>query len=193
MKRTMIFTAGGGLALAALLAGCNSTRTNEIQQEQVSQGEDIRQLQEKIGQLHSDVQAVAAENDALKAQVAQLKGDLAVSHDTNSQYQKDIQRLDDLVKKLDTAREQDRKLIVDEVSGEISRLSKKIPSAPPPAPKPKPAAPHVEQGVQHVVAKGDTLTAIAQAYGVSVKQIKEANHLGKAELKVGQKLFIPKK
>ncbi len=193
MKHAMISLAGS-LMLALVFTGCRSTEeTTQLQQEQVSQREDLRGLQERIGQLHSDVQAVAAENDALKSQIAQLKNDLAASRDTNSQYQKDIQRLDDLVKKLDSSREQDRKVIVDEVSGEISRLSKKLSNSTPPPSRSKTSAPRVEQGVEHVVGKGDTLNAIAKAYGVTVRQIREANKLTKDDLKVGQKLFIPKK
>jgi len=47
------------------------------------------------------------------------------------------------------------------------------------------------------VAKGDTLSSIAQAYNAEYKlkltadSIRKANHLPKDELKVGQKLIIP--
>lgn len=54
-----------------------------------------------------------------------------------------------------------------------------------------------EKGYEHVVAKGETLWAIARAYtenGIPVKvdDLRRANGLGKQSvLKVGQKLFIP--
>ncbi len=147
------------------LSGCNSA---EIKKEQASQREDIHGLQEKIGQLQTDVQAVQDENDSLKLESGNLKDDLNASQDSNSQYQKDIKRLDDLVKKLDSAREQDRKVIVEEVSQEISRLSKKIQNAST-SPKIDPARPRLEEGVEHVVTKGETLTSIAKTYGVSKK------------------------
>ncbi len=185
--RILVLKAGAITLLA--LVGCQST---EMRQEQVSQREDIHQLQEKIGGLQSDVRSVREENDALKEEVSRLKEDLMDSRESNTQYQKDIERLDGLVKKLDTAREQDRKIIVEEVSNEISRLSKKI-SRPPPPDKEKISKSKVEEGVEHVVAKGDTLTAIAKAYGVSKKALMEANDLTKPDLKIGQKLFIPKK
>jgi LysM repeat protein len=71
-------------------------------------------------------------------------------------------------------------------------------SAPPdttatPAPKPKP-----QKGYYHVVASGETLSMICEAYrdeGVKVTnaQVRKANGLtSKSVLKVGQKLFIPK-
>lgn len=43
----------------------------------------------------------------------------------------------------------------------------------------------------HVVQKGHTLSAIAQAYGTTVEAIKKANHLKSDNIYVGQKLFIP--
>jgi LysM repeat protein len=187
----MIFqkTAFVTLGMSLLLAGCVNT---EIKQEQASQREDIRGMQDKLDKLQSDIVSVQSENDALKTQVSNLKEDLATSNDTNDQYKKDISRLDDLIKKLDSARDQDRKIIVDEVSSEISRLSKKIQTVSTPTPAPKSPA-VVEEGVEHTVSKGETLLAIAKAYGVTMKQIREANKLNTDSLKVGQKLFIPQK
>lgn len=46
----------------------------------------------------------------------------------------------------------------------------------------------------HVVVKGETAYGIAKANGLSVKQLKEANHLADdLKLKLGQKLLIPSK
>jgi membrane-bound lytic murein transglycosylase D len=45
---------------------------------------------------------------------------------------------------------------------------------------------------QHTVKKGETLGALAQRYGTSVKAIQDANHLGRSTLiRVGQSLRIP--
>ena len=73
----------------------------------------------------------------------------------------------------------------------------------PPAPSgPKPAAAlatvHPRKGYYHVVAPHETLSLICEAYRdhgvqVTVAQIRRANGLAStSELKVGQKLFIPK-
>jgi LysM repeat protein len=44
----------------------------------------------------------------------------------------------------------------------------------------------------HIVAKGETLTAIARRYKLSVNSLATANHIAKqGTLKVGQKLVIP--
>ena len=46
-------------------------------------------------------------------------------------------------------------------------------------------------GHAHVVESGHTLSAIAVAYGSTVKAIKAANNLSSDQIFVGQKLFIP--
>jgi LysM repeat protein len=176
--------------LTFVLTGCQTT---EIRQEQETQRTEIEALERKLNALRTDVVSVQSENEALQSEVNRLKEDLSASSELNQQYKSDIQRLDELVKKLDTAREQDRKIIIEEVGSEISRLSKKIQTATPPPPPKAREKPIVLEGVEHVVSKGETLHAIAKAYKVSVKEIQDANKLKSNSLKVGQKLFIPSK
>jgi regulator of replication initiation timing len=63
---------------------------------------------------------------------------------------------------------------------------------------PPPAPPKPQKGYYHVVASGETLTLICEAYRengvkVSVSAVRKANGLTeKSVLKAGQKLFIPK-
>jgi lipoprotein NlpD len=60
------------------------------------------------------------------------------------------------------------------------------------AAKARKKAPPKPQGVIHVVAAGQTLFRISQAYQVKVASLIEANHLkASAPLHVGQRLFIP--
>lgn len=48
-------------------------------------------------------------------------------------------------------------------------------------------------GVEHVVNSGETLSAIAQAYGVTVSAIVKANNISNPNsVREGQKLFIPR-
>lgn len=66
--------------------------------------------------------------------------------------------------------------------------------------KPAPPAPKAaeREGYEHIVAKGDTLSSMVQAYNkeyglkLTVESLRKANQLPKdAPLKVGQKLIIP--
>jgi LysM repeat protein len=172
------------LTSALFFTGCQTT---EIKNEQSAQRADLSRLESRVEQLENDVQMAQSEKEDMKMEVERLKEDLGASQKTNTQYEKDIKRLDDLVKKIDTAREEDRKVIIEEVSTEISRISKKLHETK------TPPASDGEKGYEHVVSKGETLTAIAKAYSVSTKAIMEANKLSKSDLKIGQKLFIPKK
>lgn len=87
-------------------------------------------------------------------------------------------------------------------------LPRANPSATPPAPAPEPPAapapapaptePRVEHaepaGVQHTVAKGETLTSIAKHYNVSIADLHKANKVvDERKLQIGQVLEIPTK
>lgn len=90
---------------------------------------------------------------------------------------------------------QDRSALLDEVSKmlaerkEKEKAKEKTPAA---------STPKATEGYEHVVAKGDTLSSIVQAYNeehklkLTVDSVRKANQLGKdSTLKVGQKLIIP--
>lgn len=171
-----------------LFLGCFlalSGRAQEsVTREMARQREDLRALQEKLGQFSNDVRG--AQEDA-----AAFKGDLARLKSENESLRKEIARLEGLIQKLDAAREQNRRAIVEEVSKELAAFRKTMAAeSSKPAPPPKPV---FEEAYEHVVKKGEYLAAIAEAYGVTVAQIKEANQLKSNELKAGQTLLIPKK
>lgn len=50
-----------------------------------------------------------------------------------------------------------------------------------------------EKPTTHTVAKGETLSSIAKKYGVTIKQIKDANNMKNDVVKIGDKLDIPSK
>jgi LysM repeat protein len=178
------------LSLVLLLgaaAGCDTT-SQEIQREQASQRATILELQERQDALNVDLQGTQEENARLRMQIEELRAELAASRSSGERYEQDIARLDQLVQKLNTAREKDRQVILDEVSRELARMSSRAPSASPPKKSEKP-----QVGYEHKVKKGETLYAISSAYGVPVAVILKANGLKKgASLRAGQVLFIPR-
>lgn len=48
-----------------------------------------------------------------------------------------------------------------------------------------------EQGRQHVISRGETLSGIAQQYGVSMQKIKATNAMNDNQVRIGQVLSIP--
>lgn len=98
------------------------------------------------------------------------------------------------------AREQDALLL--KVSDQVNKSMREYLSGnPPPTRSASPAAaatpargkaPPVERGWEHVVESGQTLSAIAVAYGTTTQSILKANNLQNADsIRVGQKLFVP--
>ena len=62
-----------------------------------------------------------------------------------------------------------------------------VPTQPPPQPTTEPAAP-----LEHVVEPGETLSTIAEAFGVTVEAIVAANEIENPDLiAVGERLIIP--
>ena len=47
------------------------------------------------------------------------------------------------------------------------------------------------KNVSHVIARGDTLSEIAERYNVSMSDIRAANRLSSDNVRIGQKLTIP--
>jgi LysM repeat protein len=84
---------------------------------------------------------------------------------------------------MDRARDKLRQDIVDTLSSKIAEVMQKQASA---------SRVRVEEGYEHVVKPGETLSQIAAAYGASIDLIIKANNIRKPdEIRAGQKLFIP--
>ncbi len=78
--------------------------------------------------------------------------------------------------------------IVKDLTAKIVKIQNAQPPAPPPS-KPKVIGPHFE----YEVVAGDNLSIIAHAFGTTVDKIKEMNSLKNNNLRIGQKLMVPKK
>lgn len=85
--------------------------------------------------------------------------------------------------------EQPDTITIAEVSDSAAVRTEEPVKQPEAAPKPQPKA----KTTTHKVAKGETLFAIAKKYGVTVKQIKDANNMTSDKLSIGQRIKIPKK
>jgi membrane-bound lytic murein transglycosylase D len=59
-------------------------------------------------------------------------------------------------------------------------------------PKSNDAQPKESEVTYHTVKKGENMTSIARKYGISVLELKKANHSVSNSLRVGQKIIIPR-
>jgi N-acetylmuramoyl-L-alanine amidase len=48
-----------------------------------------------------------------------------------------------------------------------------------------------QHGPQYIIARGDTLSAIAQRFNVSLSDLRNRNRISGSKIRVGQKLTIP--
>lgn len=126
---------------------------------------NLGDLQTRVGRLEGggDSKGIRQEIDALKAAVADIRRQLQAQ----------------------------RGEIVRDLTGRISQMQKQQAAmAPRPVEKKEKVVlgPHKEYTVQ----PGDTLSMISEAFGVSIAKIKEMNNLKNDNLRVGQKLNLPK-
>ncbi len=185
------------LALCApLLTGCFATYGVEQSQAEAALREDMRLLQEENRRLKGRIEAFDLEVERLNRSVDLLRAAPGGPSMADLQaLQQRIAALETQLRSLDAARERDRKEIIDTLTARISQVVSASGAA-----RPRPAAPPQtaprrtgpQEGYEHVVEAGQSLSAIAAAYGVTPKAIIDANNLTNPNvLRVGQKLFIP--
>ncbi len=196
------------LFLLILVNGC--VTTNRSFQTENTDSEDILYLKEQVALLKNKV-------EIMEANYAQLLQETKRSKEGDSSIAALKLRLDELERKLaalDSVRIKEHQALVEQInsklatmanilqqsssSGGISSQKASAASRTSTATKQPKAESNASQkesqeGYEHIVQPGETLSAIAAAYKVSVKAIIEANNISKPEsLRAGQKLFIPK-
>lgn len=180
-----------GLLSAPLLNGCLATYGVQTTEMEAAFREDIRLLQEENQRLKGRLEGFDLELERLQRATEALH--TAPAGPSVAEVQALQQRLaavETQLRALDAARERDRKEIIDTLS---SKLAPVVSAKPRPTSNPAPARrAATQEGYEHIVESGQTLSAIAAAYNVSPKAIIDANNLTNPNsLRVGQKLFIP--
>ena len=169
--RKVVFASVAALASFAAFAQAGSREAflkqqayNEMQR--ISGQVDVLQSnQEDLARRVARVENSKDEVDSLRAEIAALRASLEqVRREVSAQ----------------------RGEIVRDLSARIAKLPAAAPA--PTRSAPVYAGPHIE----YEVASGDTLTVIAKAFNTTVQKIKEMNGFKNDNLRIGQKLNIPK-
>ncbi len=178
-----------GIASVAMLVGAGCTSLDVGQPaDVVAEREDILLVREDVRKLSGRIDQLRGETDQLWDQVKQVKAEQKRLADLSGQQMgQDLMRLDKKIADLDALRQKDRREVIEQLTAAIHQAVKVSQASA------RGASAHVsEYGVEHTVASGETLSAIASAYGVSMQTIIKANKLRNPDnLKVGQKIFIP--
>ena len=194
-----------GILALSLCCLCGISTIN-AQLQTPAQREDAEAERLKILRASDQIEIIQANWDKIQVEVANLKEQVTKSQDTENSLRQEINTLRTALQKSEEARAKEREVLLAKV-GEMIAASAPKPAPPEPKrevkekePTPTTAPSHDgEKGYSHTVEKGQTLSMIAAAYSekgvkVTVDDIRKANNLGpKDVLKVGQKLFIPKK
>jgi LysM repeat protein len=167
--------------------------------------------QERLDKLSGRIDDLIAGQDALTKQMNELRRELGAVREMASKPQGNWASPEDLKRVANAVEAVDRKRIADSelVQKQLEKIRQAL-DKPLPPPKKTTAVPQKEnpvsvpeksskpqQGVEHVIKPGETLSSIVQAckeqkIKVTQKQILEANPGLKADLLIpGKKIFIP--
>lgn len=141
-------------------------------------------------QAYAEMQRVSGQVDVLQSNLGDLQrrvGALEGGGDSKG-IRQELDALKAAVAELRRELQSQRGEIVKDLSGRIAKMQTAAPAPKPVETKKVVIGPHQEYTVQ----SGDTLSLIAQAFNTSVGKIKEMNALKGDNLRVGQKLNLPK-
>lgn len=154
-----------------------------------SQGRDNFLLQ----QTQAEMQRVSGQVDVLQNNLDDLARRLSRLEGGNGETQGIRQELDALkiaVSELRRELSNQRGEIVKDLSGKIAKIQA---AAPAPAPRAAPQKPaYTGPCSECTVQGGDSLYMIAVAFKTTVPKLREMNNLKSDNLRVGQKLLVPK-
>ena len=194
----LVSIVGGAAVIAALASGCETLNggsyrsTVNEQQIQAARANAERQQQERERELvRNRVEENAATLDGLSSRLERLER----RSGENDAIRGEIDQLRLEIADLRNDEQRMRKEIVDDLSAEIAKAV----AAATPAQTTRRGSSGKSggsaasgNGYEHVVEAGQTLSAIASAYGTTVDAIMKANGIKDAnKVRVGQKLFIP--
>lgn len=203
-RRTNI---GGWIPAALLAAGCLASGTgcvtywDERNAAAMEQEENQRVLDERLKRMTGQIEGLQMENQRLGTEIENLRRQVESAGQNQSRLmQGQLEELAKRVRALDDARATDRQALLEEISRKVADLINRRPAGGSSTggsrvttPTRRPAG-GSETGYEHVVQDGETLSAIAQAYGVKSSAIQQANNISDpTKIRVGQKLFIPQK
>ena len=174
------------LSVLVVSTGCMTTRETAAQSEarrreamlererRLAEEESRRKIQLSLEDTDSQV-------DALRQEMSRMRSELNQAQSQDVQrLEASISRLEQQVQALDQQRARDREEIISILSSRMAELMQQR------------AAPAAGGGRSHTVASGETLSAIAAAWGVSSQAIIRANNIQNPNvLRVGQTLVIP--
>ncbi len=187
------------LSLAAL-SGCEtlynaSSRRQEADTAALRAEMERQQISRDTEIARAAAQSAEVQLQQMDMRISRLEENLRQSSAANSgdiaSLQRELASLKSETAAIRADRDTMKREIVNEISSEVAKLLAAQQQKAAAAAAAARSEAQSQSGYEHKVQSGQTLSAIAQAYNVSVEKIKRANNLKSDVIRVGQTLFIP--
>lgn len=182
------------LALAAGSAPLFAQRNDATALELANLKQDVRLLQQMVGELKFQVEDLQRANRELATEASTGKAAFATLAQLN-------EAVTTLHRTMDAALADQKRETLQQVGAQITKLAKETDAAIASVAKQQAARPPItttftddfpKEGVSYTVQAGESLTTIAKKFGVPAKNIQNANKIADpSKVKAGQQLFIP--
>lgn len=182
-----------------ILASLAHAQPNNLALRVANLEQDIRILSQTVGSLRLELEAMARENNTLKATVREEVARNADQYVTLSQLNS---RLGVLVKDLEGSLAANQRSTLEEVGKQIDDLaaqtqkallamSKSVAAAPELSTTPRFNSNFPKAGISYTVKTGDSLGKIARENNSKIEWIQNANKIAGELIYPGQQIFIP--
>lgn len=184
LKNIIFFSILASLMIAG--TGCRSLR-GVRQRSETRERSEMMMLREKVDKLSGQLADIQSQIDQLWAESRDLEEtSQKTTQQTVDKLNTRIRELEQDLDKIESAREADRKKIIDKMTKTVSKMVADSSASR------SSSSNGSEYGVEHTVKPGETLSEIASAYDVELKVLIETNDLEKPDsLRAGQKIFVP--
>jgi LysM repeat protein len=185
----------GAAVLPWHITGCISPQAGAPAEEYAGSRADIRILKEDIARLEGDIEQVNMQLEEMSKLQARTQSTAAHAGNAQiSELERQSRDVQERIDRLDAARASDREEIINSITSRVTKIleSQSPRTGPRTTSTGGGSSGGSQTGYEHIVESGQTLSAIAKAYGVNMKTIIQANNLSDPNsLRSGQKLFIP--
>jgi TolA-binding protein len=173
----------------SLLCACQSPRQQRL--DRARSIESMRLQEEQLNRMSGSMRDAQEQYGAAIQHITSMQGQIATMERRIQALSSEVESLKQQVALERQARQADMDRLLQQVAKETAAALR---SASPPAGGGRSSGPATAgEFYEYTVESGATLSAIAKAYGVSIDSIRKANRMKDDNLRVGQKLYVPKK
>ena len=160
--------------------GCTTVSSQRRRTQEMRERAEIENLKDNVAGMEARLNGIEDAQQAIYVQIESLQ---AAVDRSESDHRRSIDSLQQTLKAAKVSRARDQQATIDTLSERMAGIMQSQSRG----------RAISEEGYEHVVQSGETLSEIASAYNVRTSVIVEANDLSNPDsIRTGQTLFIPK-